>query len=74
MKVSSMRAQQRCVYVTRFLLQHNMLIGEIEKREGEGAEGELGRTLIDRRDEADLKANLGNLKSLLRSRSMSAQL
>lgn len=35
MKVSSMRAQQRCVYVTRFLLQHNMLIGEIEKEEEE---------------------------------------
>lgn len=46
MKVSSMRTQQRCVYVTRFLLQHNMLIGEIEKREGEegGEEGGPGRS------------------------------
>lgn len=73
-----MCAQQRCVYVTRFLLQHNMLIGEIEKESRRRMEKEVGqvdlRTLIDRRDEADLKANLGHLKSLLGSRSMSAQL
>lgn len=37
-----MRAQQRCVYVTRLLLQHNMLIGEIEKREGEGGGAGVG--------------------------------